>query len=182
MTRTDLSSFNNDWYRPGGKIKLLIWYFCNVLFMKNGWIPFSGLKVGLLKLFGAKIGKGVLIKPCVNVKYPWKLEVGDHTWIGENVWIDNLGHVKIGANCCLSQGALLLCGNHDYKKSSFDLMVGKITLEEGVWIGAKCIVTGGVTAKSHAVLAAGSVASKDLEPYTIYRGSPAESIKKREIA
>lgn len=181
MKRTDLSSFNNDWYQPGGKIKILMWYFCNVLFMKNGWIPFSGIKVQVLKLFGAKVGKGVLIKPCVNIKYPWQLEIGDYTWIGENVWIDNLGQVKIGANCCISQGALLLCGNHDYKKSSFDLMVGDITLEDGVWIGAKCIVAGGVTAKSHSVLAAGSVASKDMEGYMIHRGAPAEAVKKREI-
>ena len=182
MNRTNLKAFNNDWYQPGGKIKILIWYFCNLLFMKSGWMPFSNLKVQLLRMFGAKVGKGVLIKPCVNIKYPWKLEIGDHTWIGENVWIDNLGEVKIGAHCCISQGTLLLCGNHDYKKSSFDLIIRNITLEDGVWIGGNCVVTGGVTAKSHSVLAAGSVASKELSSYMIHRGSPAEPIKKREIA
>ena len=75
--------------------------------------PFSGLKVFLLQLFGAKVGKGVVIKPNVNIKYPWLLEIGDYTWIGERAWIDNLAQVKIGKNCCISQGAMLLCGNNN---------------------------------------------------------------------
>jgi putative colanic acid biosynthesis acetyltransferase WcaF len=130
-------------------------------------------------MFGAKIGKGVVIKQRVNIKYPWKLAIGDNTWIGEGVWIDNLGDVKIGANCCISQGALLLCGNHDYKKASFDLMVGEIVLEDGVWIGAQSIVTGGVKCHSHSILMSGSITSADLESYKIYRGNPAEFVRER---
>ena len=99
-------------------------------------------------MFGAKIGEGVIIKPKVSVKYPWKLEIGANTWIGENVWIDNLDVVKIGSNCCLSQGALLLSGNHNYKKKSFDLLVRPITLEDGAWVGARAIVVQGVVMKS----------------------------------
>ena len=107
--------------------------------------------------------------------------VGDNSWIGEDVWIDNLGEVSIGANCCLSQGAMLLCGNHDYKRSTFDLMVGDIALEDGVWIGAKSVVCPGVICKSHSVLAVGSVASNQLEAYTIYRGNPAVKVKERNL-
>ncbi|MDZ7624210.1 MAG: hypothetical protein U5J96_07185 [Ignavibacteriaceae bacterium] len=88
----------------------------------------NSFKIFALRFFGAKVGKGVIIKPCVNIKYPWFLEIGDNVWIGEEVWIDNLGKVKIGNNVCLSQGALLLCGNHNYKKETFDLIVGDITL------------------------------------------------------
>ena len=109
----DLSSFDNSDFQPGGAVKRGLWYFFNVLFMLNPWNPFIGLKRGVLRLFGAKIGKGVVIKPRVNVKYPWLLEIGDHTWIGEGVWIDNLGQVEIGNNVCISQGALLLSGNHN---------------------------------------------------------------------
>lgn len=178
---TDLSRFSNDWYRPGPAIKRALWYLCNVLFMTNRLFPFSGAKVLLLKTFGAKIGSGVVIKPAVNIKYPWKLEVGDHSWIGEGVWIDNLAMVRIGAHCCLSQGAMLLCGNHHFGKATFDLMVGDITLENGVWIGARALVGPGVTAKSHAVLAVQSVASADLEAYTINRGNPAVQVKSRSI-
>lgn len=178
---TDLSSFNNDWYKPGSAVKRGLWYVFNVTFLLNPMNPFSGLKKMVLRMFGAKIGGGVVIKPRVNIKYPWKLEVGDHVWIGEDVWIDNLGIVKIGSNSCISQGALLLCGNHDYKKSTFDLMVGDITLEDGVWIGAKSIVAGGVTCKSHSILTAGSVTSRDLEAFKIYKGNPAEVVRDRKM-
>lgn len=177
---TDLSKFNNDHYQPGGILKRTLWYITNVVFFKSAF-PVSSIKCLLLRLFGAKVGTGVVIKPYVNIKYPWLLEIKNHVWIGEEVWIDNLAQVTIGNNCCISQGAMLLCGNHDYKKSSFDLITGSITLEDGVWIGAKTVVCPGVTCHSHAVLTVGSVASKDLEPYTIYRGNPAQVVKKRTI-
>jgi putative colanic acid biosynthesis acetyltransferase WcaF len=178
---TDLSKYNNSWYQPGNPVKIMLWYFVNVLVLKNPLLPFSELKIFVLKIFGAKIGQGVVIKPCVNIKYPWKLTIGNHTWIGENVWIDNLDDVIIGSNVCLSQGALLLCGNHNYKLSTFDLMIGKIVLEDGVWIGAQSIVCGGVTCHSHAVLSVNSVTTKHIEPYSIYRGNPAEKIADRTI-
>ena len=92
--RTHLSKYDNSSYSRGaGKTKCLLWYFANLLFIKNHWNPLNGLKVGILKLFGSKIGKGVIIKPGVNIKYPWLLTIGDYSWIGEDVWIDNLAQV-----------------------------------------------------------------------------------------
>ena len=136
----------------------------------------------MLRAFGATLGKGVVIKPKINIKYPWLLKIGDYSWIGEKVWIDNLVPVTITGNCCISQGAMLLTGNHDYKKASFDLITGEIKLEEGVWVGAKATVCPGVTMASHSILAVGSVLSQDTEAYTIYRGNPALAVKKRVIA
>jgi putative colanic acid biosynthesis acetyltransferase WcaF len=181
MKKVDNAQFNNAWYQPGGKLKIIIWYFINVLFFLNPFIPFMGIKVFLLRLFGAKVGNGLVIKPAVNIKYPWFLEIGDNVWIGENVWIDNLTQVKIGNNVCISQGAMLLCGNHNYKKVSFDLMLGAITLEEGVWIGARTTVCPGVTCYSHSILSVGSITAKDLEAYMIYQGNPAVPVRKREM-
>lgn len=181
MKKVFLSTFSNNWYKPGSTFKILVWYFVNAVFFISPLFPFSGFKVFLLKFFGAKIGKGVLIKPSVNIKYPWLLEIGNHVWIGEKVWIDNLARVVIGDNVCISQGAMLLFGNHDYKKTTFDLMVKEIHLEEGAWIGARAVVCPGVTVKSHAILSVGSVATKDLEPYSIYQGIPAVKVKSREI-
>ena len=132
-------------------------------------------------MFGAKIGTKVVIKSRVEIKYPWKLTIGDYAWIGEHVWIDNLDHVSIGDHTCISQGALLLTGNHDYKKSSFDLMVKPIVIEEGAWIGAKAVVTQGVTVGSHALLTVGSVASRNLEPFSVNKGNPAIKVKDRKI-
>ncbi|MCK5559754.1 MAG: colanic acid biosynthesis acetyltransferase WcaF, partial [Thermoplasmata archaeon] len=117
----------------------------------------------------------------VNIKYPWLLGLGNYTWIGEGVWIDNLTHVEIGSNSCISQGALLLTGNHNYKKTSFDLITGEILLEDGVWIGAKSVVCPNVKCKSHSILSVGSVAINDLEPYGIYQGNPAIKIRDRNI-
>lgn len=176
---TDLSTYNNSWYKPGSPIKRFCWYWVNIVFFKSGIFPFYGLKRSLLKLFGAKIGKGVLIKPFVNIKYPWLLELGDHIWIGEHVWIDNLAMVIIGNNVCISQGAFLLTGNHDYSKRSFDLMVKPITLEEAVWIGANAIVCPGIVCSKYSVLAVGSVANSNMEANGIYTGNPAVKTKDR---
>ena len=180
--QSDLSSFNNTWYKPGrGAFTRFMWYWVNACYFKSSF-PFNGVKIFWLKVFGAKIGSGVVVKPGVNIKYPWRLTVGNNVWIGEKVWIDNLGDVLIEDNVCISQGAFLLCGNHDYKKTTFDLMVGNITLKQGTWIGAKSTVCPGITAGSHSVLTVGSVATSDLEEYTIYQGNPAVAVKKREIS
>lgn len=178
----NLAKFDNSsFFRTGaGLFKRACWFICNGLFFKSAF-HFYGFKVILLKLFGANIGKNVVIKPHVNIKFPWKLNIGNNVWIGEEVWIDNLDTVSIGNNVCISQGAYLLCGNHNYKKETFDLIIGPITLEEGVWIGAKSIVCGGVNCKSHSVLLVQSVAVKDMEPFGIYRGNPAEKTKERII-
>ncbi|NRD20826.1 colanic acid biosynthesis acetyltransferase WcaF [Winogradskyella eckloniae] len=179
--KTDLSKYDNSWYQPGSKLKRLLWYFVNWFFFESGWNISSGLKVFLLRRFGAKIGKGVLIKPKVTIKYPWKLQIGDHCWIGESVWIDNLDQVTLENNVCISQGALLICGNHNYKISTFDLFIAPIVLKEGSWVGAKSIVSPGVSLESHSVLSLGSVATKDLEAYSIYSGNPAQKVKTRKI-
>jgi putative colanic acid biosynthesis acetyltransferase WcaF len=182
MQRTDLSKFNNSWYEPGaGALRRFVWYCTNAAWI-NSAFPISGFKIFLLRFFGAKIGKNVVIKPHVNIKYPWKLVIGDNVWIGEYSWIDNLGNVTIGNNVCLSQGAFLLCGNHNYKSPSFDLIVGDITLEDGVWIGAKATVCPGITCHSHSVLSVSSVATSDLAAYGIYQGNPAQKIRERVIA
>ena len=180
--KSDFSKFNNKDFYPGNLILRILWYFFSLFFFKSSWLPFSFFKVFILRIFGAKIGKSVVIKPSVNIKYPWKLSLGNHVWIGENVWIDNLDNVIIGNNVCISQGAFLLCGNHNYKKDSFDLITKPIIVEDGVWIGAKSTVLPGVTAKSHSILSAGSVTSKNLETYSVYRGNPAEKVSIRTIS
>jgi putative colanic acid biosynthesis acetyltransferase WcaF len=178
--KVDLSKFDNSWYNPGrGVVVRTLWYYTNACFLNSYLFPFSGLKVFLLRLFGAQIGKGCVIKPKVNIKYPWLLKVGDSCWLGEKVWIDNLAQVDIANNVCLSQGAMLLCGNHDYKKVTFDLMVKPIILGEGAWIGAKAMVCPGIKVGKYALLSVASVATDDLEAEMIYRGVPAEKVKAR---
>ncbi len=177
---------NNGLYRTtlqigASKPKQVLWYLVNIIFFKNPFNIFSGLKVFFLKAFGATLGKGVLIKPGVNIKFPWKLNIGDHAWIGEDVWIDNLSEVLIGSHVTISQGALLLTGSHDHTKEQFDFISLPVVLEDGVWIGARAVVFGGVTAGSHSILGMNSVAEKNLQPYIIYKGNPAIPVIERKI-
>lgn len=175
LSRFDSSSFD----KGAGILKQTLWYFVNALLVRASWNPFMGIKIALLRTFGAKIGKGLVIKNNVTVKFPWKLVIGDQVWLGEHVWIDNLDDVTIGNNVCISQGALLLTGNHDYTKAEFDYRNAPIVLEDGVWIGAKAVVCPGVTAYSHSVLTVGSVTSKEMEAWGIYQGNPAVKIRER---
>jgi len=182
MRQTDLSLYQNTEYRPGGNaLTRFLWFYVNAIIFKTSLLPINALKRALLRLFGGTIAKGVVIKPCVNIKYPWNLNIGKNTWVGENVWLDSLVPITIGSNCCLSHGAILLTGNHDYKKHTFNLITSPIALQDGVWIGAGAIVNAGVTAASHAVLTAGSVANGNLEAYTVYRGNPAVVIRQRTV-
>lgn len=182
MSKVNLSRFDSSTFDKGaGFLKQTLWYFVNALLVRPACIPFMGFKLFWLRLFGAEIGKGICLKPCVLIKFPWKLKIGDNCWIGEKVWIDNLDNVVIGNNVCISQGALLLTGNHDYKISSMPYRNAPIVLEDGCWIGANCTVCAGVTVCENAVLTVGSIVSKDMEANGIYQGVPARKIRERII-
>jgi putative colanic acid biosynthesis acetyltransferase WcaF len=177
----NLGSYNNSWYKPGNAVKIAVWMVVSTLFFNHPMAVFSTFKCFLLRRFGAKVGRNVVIKPSVNIKYPWLLQIGNEVWIGERVWIDNLASVTIGSHVCISQGAMLLTGNHNYNSQLFDLKVSPVILQDGTWIGAKSVVCPGVTVYSHAVLAVSSVATKDLHPYSVYQGNPAIIVKDRLI-
>lgn len=182
MLKTQLKKdFDKKNFNSGAStIKVTLWYFTSIIFIRSGIIPFSSLIVGILRIFGAKIGKDVRIKPGIYIHYPWRLTVGDHAWLAE-CRIENLAQVTIGNNVCVSQKAMLLTGNHNYKSVDFDLITKPIILEEGCWVGANATVCPGVVLKSHAVLTVGGVATKNLDSYSIYQGNPAVKIKERTI-
>lgn len=143
------------------------------------WLPGSLHRRVLLRIFGARIGRGVTIKPRVRIKFPWRLSIGDYSWLGEGVWIDNLGVVEIGSNCCVSQGVYFCTGNHNWSKEAFDLVVQPIRIEDQCWLAAGSIIGPGVTAGKGAVLVLGGVASRGLREGWIHRGNPAEPFKQR---
>jgi putative colanic acid biosynthesis acetyltransferase WcaF len=178
----DLQRYDYRGFEVGaGGTKQLLWYVCNALFLNSAWFPVSSLKAALLHLFGARIGARVVIKPRVNIKYPWRLEIGDDVWIGEGVWIDNLGQVTIGDDCCISQDAYLLTGNHDYTDERFGLMIGTIVMEHGAWVAARSTVCPNVCMHRHSIVTVGSVLAQDAVENGIYSGNPAQLTKMREI-
>jgi putative colanic acid biosynthesis acetyltransferase WcaF len=179
--KVNKAKFDNKWYRPGTLWKRTLWYFVNVIIFLNPLFPFRRIKPSILRLFGAKVGKHCLVKPGVNIKYPWFLKIGDYVSIGENVWIDNLGMVVLGDQVTISQGAILITGNHDYTSSAFDLMVGNIKIEYGAWISAKAQIGPNVIIHEQAVVGLGAVVTKDCKANGIYYGNPATLIKERRI-
>lgn len=151
--------------------------FLGTLF--SSWLPGSKWRVALLRIFGASIGRGVVVKPYVQVKFPWRLHIGDHSWIGEHVWIDNLAEVRIGSNVCISQGAYLCTGSHDWTSDSFDLVVRRIDVADHAWVGAKAVLAPGTEVGIGAVLSMASLGKGKIDPWNIYSGVPATFQKAR---
>lgn len=181
MSAMRLKAFDNHGFSRGRPaIVEALWVLVQALLVSS-FIPGSTHRCVLLRLFGARIGRGVVFKPGVRVKFPWKLSVGDWSWIGEDVWIDNLAEVTIGDDCCLSQGAYLCAGSHDWSLESFDLIVKPITLCNGAWVAAMARVAPGVTVGEGAVLALGAIATRDLPPFTINVGAPAQVAGVRRV-
>ena len=174
-----LDRFSNPEFDRGASFLVeASWIFImGILF--STWLPGSSWRVVLLKLYGAKIGRGVVIKPHVKIKFPWKVRIGEHSWIGESVWIDNVAKVSIGNNVCISQGAYLCTGNHNWKSEEFELCAQAIDIEDKVWIGAFSKLAPGITVCEGAVLGLGSVATSDLDSWTIYHGVPALKLRER---
>lgn len=167
--------------RGASKLKEITWFIFKVLFFQSA-IPYpSKFKTLLLRLFGAHVGQGLVIKPRVNIHFPWKLSIGDNVWVGEEVLILNFEKLSIGNNVCISQRTFLCGGNHDYRKSSMPYRNGAITLKDGSWVGACTFVGPNVVIGTDSVITAGSVVCEDVEENGIYKGHPAKFIKKRWI-
>ncbi len=180
MRLPDFSSYDNSWYSPGrSRLVRALWFFVGLPLVRFQLLPLSSVRGFILRCFGARLGCGVVLKPGIRVKYPWLLSIGDHTWIGEDVWIDNLIQITIGSNICISQGAQLCTGNHDWSDPAFGLLVRPIVVEDGAWIGARALICPGVTVGQCAVAAAGSVVTKSIPAFEIHAGNPACFVKQR---
>jgi putative colanic acid biosynthesis acetyltransferase WcaF len=155
------------------------WYVAKCLLFLSPWPVPSSVKRAVLRFFGARVGRGVVIKPRVNIHLPWKLVVGDFSWIGEEVFILNFEQVTIGTHCCISQRAFLCTGNHDYRQADFPYRNQPITVEDGAWVGAQVFVAPGVAIRSEAVITAGSVVTKSQPARMVCGGNPCSPTKPR---
>ena len=180
--KVELAGFSTGDYSVGRPFWVrALWFLVNARVLQNPANPSSALKKIVLRAFGAKIGKGVYLKPGINVKNPWLLEIGDDCWIGEGVWFDNLEPITIGSNVCISQAAYLCTGNHDWTDPTMSYLLGAVRVEEGAWICTRAMVMSGVSVGRNAIVGAGAVLSRDAEAGWIYMGNPAQQLKKRKL-
>jgi putative colanic acid biosynthesis acetyltransferase WcaF len=180
--RVHLSTYSSAGFDRGASwLKEALWLLVSLVLFRLCPFAFSPLKCTVLRAFGARIGRNVTVKPQVKITFPWKLTIGDHVWLGEECWLLNLERITIGSNVCISQRAFLCTGNHNYQLPAFNLITQPVTVEDGAWIGAGAWVGPGVIVGDHAVLSAGSVATKNLEPSGIYQGNSAVLRKPRVI-
>ena len=159
---------SKDFSRGRSRGVELLWLMISGFFISS-WLPGSSWRVFTLSIFGARIGRSVVIKPGLVVKFPWRLSVGDHSWLGERLWVDNLGEVVIHSNVCISQGVYLCTGSHDWAEEKFDLIVRPIEIKSHAWICAMAVIGPGVCINEGAIVALGAIAVKDVLPWMIYQ-------------
>lgn len=178
--KVDLSKYNQSWYSRGksGLVVLLWWFIQGTLFRFSlhnmyNWRNF------LLKMFGAKIGKRVKVRPSAKFTYPWKVKIGENSWIGDNVQLYSLDEIHIGSNCVISQESYLCTGSHDLKDPHFGLITKPIIIKDGAWVASDVFVYPGATINKMAVIAARSTVIRDIPANEIHAGNPAKFLKKR---
>lgn len=158
------------WDRPAWVVYL--WAVCELLFVTNPWQISSGLRVRVLRAFGAQIGRGVVFRPRTRVKFPWKLSIGDRSWIGEGVWFHNQDFVRVGHDVVISQETFLTTGTHDHRRD-MALKTRPIRVDDGVWITSRCVVLGGSVVGTSALIKPLSVVTGASVPANeIWGGNP----------
>jgi putative colanic acid biosynthesis acetyltransferase WcaF len=164
------------------RVKRLLWLFA--WRMLASWLPYfvgNGWRLRLATFFGLKTNGGVSLYPTANIWAPWNISMGMHVAIDDSVYLYSAAKIKIGTKVAISREAFICTASHDISKPNRPLVVAPITVEDGVWIGARAIILPGVTIGEGAVVGAGSVVTKDVEPWTVVGGNPAKVIKKREL-
>ena len=175
----DLSKYAN---RNTHKFRRLLWEIVwRVLFRPTPRWCLNGWRCWLLRLFGAKVGRGVRIQGSAKVWQPWRLTIGDNSWIDGNVSLYSVDEITIGANAVISEGAFICTASHDIGSATFELITKPIAIQDYAWVCARATVLMGTTIGEGGIVAAGAVVSRDVEPWTVVGGNPARFVKKRVV-
>lgn len=155
--RLDLATFSPGSYSPGrSRAVCALWWVVQHCLVRPFWVP-NSMRLGVLRLFGAKIGTGVVMRSGVYVHWPWRLTVGSDSWIGHEVYLHSLDDIVIGSNVCISQQAMILTGSHKFSDPSFPYDNGPVRIYDGVWLGARTIVLRGSQIPTGSLVAAGTI-------------------------
>ena len=178
----DLSRFSlpKGFRGRSGLVVQLWWLVQWFLFRPSPQVLF-GWRRFLLRIFGAHIGKTVLIRPTVWVTYPWKLSIGDYSWIGDEVVLYSLGDISIGAHTVISQRSYLCAGTHDYTRLTFDIQADPVTIGDQAWIATDVFIAPGVSVGDGTIVGARSSVFQSLPPGMICYGNPAIPVRPRSI-
>lgn len=168
-------------FRGRNAIIVQLWWLVQALFFRTSPQFLYGYRRFLLRMFGASIGKKVIIRPSVKITYPWKVIIGDYSWIGDDVVLYSLGDIVIGNNVVISQKSYICTASHDYLQSDFPIFAKKNSIEDGCWLATDVYVAPGVTIGKGSVIGARSSVYKDVIPNKIYVGNPAKIIRDRKI-
>jgi putative colanic acid biosynthesis acetyltransferase WcaF len=174
LDRYDNSGFD----RGAGRIKEGLWILCKGVFFLNPFPWPSALRTALLRLFGARIGRGVVVRSGANITFPWRFTAGDHVWIGEDVLVLSLAPVTLGSHVCLSQRAFLCTGSHAWRRETFDLRTRPIVVGDSVWIAAQAFIGAGVNIGRGSVVTAGAVVMEAVPENSLAKGNPATVVSK----
>ena len=166
-------------FRGRSKFVVQSWWIIQSTLFRLSPQSLYGWRRILLRLFGAKIGENVLIRSTAKILYPWKLNVGDWSWIGDEVTLYNMANIDIGKNCVISQRSYLCTGYHDHTKSSFDIFAKPIKIEDEAWVASDVFIASGVTIGYGTVVGFRSTVNKNLPPKMVCFGNPAKPIKPR---
>jgi putative colanic acid biosynthesis acetyltransferase WcaF len=176
----DLSKFRlpKDFRGRSAVVVQLWWVAQSLLFHTSPQVAY-GFRNWLLRLFGARIGQHVIIRPTARITYPWKLTIGDYAWIGDDVVLYTLGEIDIGAHAVVSQSSYLCAADHDYAQQDFPIRDQKIVIGEQAWVAADVFIAPGVTVGAGAVIGARSSVFRDMPSGMVCMGHPAKPIKPR---
>ena len=160
------------WDRPSWVVYL--WALCELIFVTNPFQASSDIRVRVLRLFGASVGEGVIMRPRLRVKFPWKLSVGARSWIGEGVWIHNQDRIEIGSDVVVSQESFLTTGTHAFR-SDMALKTQPVVIEDGVWITTRCVVLAGSRIGRSALILPNTVVRGQVPAGSLF-GTPAGQV------
>lgn len=180
--KIELKKYNQSWYSRGkSNLIVILWWLIQGTLFRFSLHNMYGWRNFLLRLFGAKIDKSVQVRSSAKFTYPWKVEIGAYSWIGDDVKLYSLDNIIIGSNCVISQESYLCTGTHDTTDSHFGLITKPIIIKDGVWVASDVFIYPGVTINELAVVAARSTVVNDISSKGIYGGTPAKFLKKRII-
>jgi putative colanic acid biosynthesis acetyltransferase WcaF len=179
-TKQNLELYKNPkGFRGRSAVTVQLWWLVHSIFFKPSPQFLYGWRRFLLRLFGARVGKNVLLRPSVKITYPWKVSIGDNSWIGDEVVLYSLGNIDIGSNSVISQRSYLCTGSHDYTDVSFPIYEKQIKIGNECWIATDVFVAPGVVIGDRAVIGSRSTVLKGIEEGTVNIGSPCRMIKER---